>query len=98
MVSMLEGCSEGCGWTAAIIAVLSWGTFGVPLKVNTNVEVNFFVMQSYKTMVCFVTSWLVILLGEPVRFTPWGIVSGLFWVPGAACGIYGEKQYPRGNS
>lgn len=92
MVSVFEGCSEGCGWTAAIIAVLSWGTFGVPLKVNTNVEVNFFVMQSYKTMVCFLTSWLVILLGEPVRFSAWGIVSGLFWVPGAACGIYGIRN------
>ncbi len=92
MVSLLEGCSEGCGWTAAIIAVVSWGTFGVPLKVNTNVEVNFFVMQSYKTIVCFVTSWLVILLGEPVRFTPWGIVSGLFWVPGASCGVYGIRN------
>jgi glucose uptake protein GlcU len=92
MVSLLDGCAEGCGWTAAIIAVVSWGTFGVPLKVNTNVEVNFFVMQSYKTMVCFVTSWLVILLGEEVRFTPWGIVSGLFWVPGAACGIYGIRN------
>lgn len=92
MVSLLDGCSDGCGWTAAIIAVLSWGTFGVPLKVTTNVEVNFFVMQSYKTMVCFVTAWLVILLGEPVRFTPWGIVSGIFWVPGAACGIYGIRN------
>lgn len=92
MVSLLDGCSDGCGWTAAIIAVLSWGTFGVPLKVNTNVDVNFFVMQSYKTIVCFATSWLVILLGEPVRFTAWGIVSGLFWVPGAACGIYGIRN------
>lgn len=92
MVSVLEGCSDGCGWTAAIIAVLAWGTFGVPLKVKTNVEVNFFVMQSYKTLVCFVTSWLVILLGEPIRWTPWGIVSGMFWVPGAACGIYGIRN------
>lgn len=89
---MLDGCSEGCGWTAAIIAVLSWGTFGVPLKVNTKVEVNFFVMQSYKTIVCFVTSFLVVLLGTPIQWSPWGIVSGLFWVPGAACGIYGIRN------
>ena len=92
MVSLLESCSESCGWIAAIIAVLSWGTFGVPLKINTNVEVNFFVMQSYKTIVCFATCWLVILLGEPVRFTPWGIVSGLFWVPGASCGVYAIRN------
>ena len=92
MVSLLEGCSEACGWTAAIAAVLFFGSFGVPVKVNTNVEVNFFVMQSYKTVVCFLTSWLVIFLGEPVRFTPWGIVSGLFWVPGASCGIYAIRN------
>jgi glucose uptake protein GlcU len=56
------------------------------------VEVNFFVMQTYKTLVLFVTSWLVLLLGEEVRWTSWGIVSGLFWVPGAACGIYGIRD------
>jgi len=89
---MLEGCSEGCGIAAALVAVFTWGTFGVPLKCNVNVEVNFFVMQSYKTLVCFVTSWLVIFLGEPIRWTPWGIVSGLFWVPGAACGIYAIRN------
>lgn len=26
--------------------------------------------------------------GEPLRLTPWGIVSGLFWVPGGWAGIY----------
>jgi glucose uptake protein GlcU len=92
MSSLLSGCTETCGWFAALIAVFSWGSFGVPIKSNANVDVNFFVMQSYKTVVCFVTSWLVLLLGEPIRFTPWGIVSGLFWVPGAACGIYGIRN------
>ena len=92
MVSILDGCTEGCGWAAAILAALSWGTFGVPLKCNVNVEVNFFVMQSYKTLVCFATCWLVLLLGEPIQWSYWGIVSGLFWVPGAACGIYGIRN------
>jgi glucose uptake protein GlcU len=81
-----------CGWFAAMLAVFSWGSFGVPVKSNVNVDVNFFVMQSYKTVVCFLTSWLVIFLGEPVRFSPWGIVSGLFWVPGASCGIYAIRN------
>jgi multidrug transporter EmrE-like cation transporter len=49
-------------------------------------------MQSYKTIVCFLTSWFVLFLGEPVRFSLWGIVSGLFWVPGAACGIYAIRN------
>jgi len=92
MVSTLEGCSEGCGIAAALLAFLTWGTFGVPLKCDVKVEVNFFVMQSYKTLVCFITSWFVLFLGEPIRWTPWGIVSGLFWVPGAACGIYAIRN------
>ena len=92
-MALLDGCSEGSGISAALLASLAWGTFGVPIKAaSMEVEVNFFVMQSYKTIVCFVTSWLVIFLGEPVRWTPWGIVSGLFWVPGAACGIYGIRN------
>jgi hypothetical protein len=93
MVSMLAECGTGCGWVAAVLAALSWGTFGVPLKTKVNVEVNFFVMQSYKTVVCFVTAFpVVFLLGERIQFTPWGILSGLFWVPGASCGIYGIRN------
>jgi glucose uptake protein GlcU len=91
-MSLLSGCTDTCGWIAAVLAVFSWGTFGVPVKSNVNVDVNFFVMQSYKTVVCFLTSWLVIFLGEPIRFSPWGIVSGLFWVPGASCGIYAIRN------
>merc|ERR1719221_238098 len=31
-------------------------------------------------------------MGEPLRFTSWGIVSGLFWVPGGTAGIYGIRK------
>jgi glucose uptake protein GlcU len=92
MVSVLDACTEACGWIAAIVAVFFWGTYGVPIKSNVNVDVNFFVMQSYKCIVCFVTSFLVVLLGEEVKFSHWGIVSGLFWVPGASCGIYAIRN------
>lgn len=37
------------------------------------------VMQTYKTTMCFLTSWIVLAFGEELTFTPWGIVSGLFW-------------------
>lgn len=92
MVSLLDECTENCGWAAAVIAVLAWGSFGAPLKTTAKVEVNFFVMQTYKTVICFLTSWLVLLLGVDLRWSNWGIVSGLFWVPGAACGIYGIRN------
>jgi hypothetical protein len=89
--SVFAFCTDACGWFAAVVAVLSFGSFGVPIK-SVNVEVNFLVMQSYKTLTCFVTSWLVLLLGEKVQWSNWGIASGLFWVPGAACGIYGIRN------
>ena len=91
--SIFESCNESCGWIAAVTAVFTWGSFGVPLKLApSHVEVNFFVMQTYKTVVCFITCWLVLLMGEPIVFTSWGILSGIFWVPGAACGIYGIRH------
>ena len=92
MVSLLDGCTENCGWAAAVVAVIAWGSFGAPLKTSAKVEVNFFVMQTYKTVICFLTCWLVLLLGVDLRWSNWGLVSGLFWVPGAACGIYGIRN------
>mmetsp|Transcript_13095 Transcript_13095/g.19619 ORF Transcript_13095/g.19619 Transcript_13095/m.19619 type:complete len:442 (+) Transcript_13095:105-1430(+) len=89
---MLDQCSELCGWTSGFIAALSFGSFGVPIKLISNVKVDPLVMQTYKSTVCFLTCWLVIPLGEPFKFTPWGIVSGIFWVPGATAGIYGIRN------
>ena len=74
--SIFSSCTEACGWIAAVTAVLSFGSFGVPIKLASNVEVHPLVMQSYKTLVCFMTCWLVILLGEEVRFSYYGILSG----------------------
>ena len=92
MVALLEGCTEACGWIAAVISVVSFGSFGVPIKYTNGLSVHPLVLQSYKTLVCFTTCWLVVLLGEPVQWTHWGILSGLFWVPGATCGIYGIRN------
>lgn len=89
---MLEACSEACGWLAGVLAAVSFGSFGVPIKSTSNLSVDPMVMQSYKSAVCFLTCWLVIPLGVPPRFTSWGIISGLFWVPGATAGIYGIRN------
>jgi hypothetical protein len=90
--SMLSHCSDNCGWAAAVLCVLSFGSFGVPVKTSVKVEVDPFILQSYKTIVCFLTSFLVVLIGEEIRWSNWGIASGLFWVPGACCGIYGIRN------
>jgi len=89
---MLQQCSESCGWISGIIAAFAFGSFGVPIRSTSHLGVDPLVMQTYKSVVCFLTCWLVVLLGEPIRFTPWGIVSGMFWVPGATAGIYGIRN------
>lgn len=85
---------EICGWAAAFCSMLAFGSFGVPIKSPAAVSVNIdpLVFQSYKTFMCFATSWLVILFGlEPFTFTPWGILSGLFWVPSGVATVYAVK-------
>jgi hypothetical protein len=78
--------SEAYGWFAAFCSMLSFGSFGAPIKsrVVTDLDVDPLVFQSYKTLMCFLTCWGVLLLGEEFSYTPWGLVSGIFWVPGEA--------------
>lgn len=89
---MLNSCSEYCGYTAAVIGAISFGSFGVPIKYISKLNVDPLVMQSYKSMVCFLTCWFVVFLGEPIKFSYWGILSGMFWVPGATAGIVGIRN------
>jgi hypothetical protein len=82
-------CSDACGWTAGIVALLCYGMYGIPIKQSEkNVQnVHPFILQSYKTITMFVCSLLVLLLGVSLKFTSWGILSGLLWVLGGSGGI-----------
>ena len=75
-----DDCGPSCGaggWIAAAIAALCFGTYGVPIKATLNIEVHPLVLQSYKTIVLFLTCWFVVFAGEDtIRFTRWGILSG----------------------
>jgi len=44
---VLEICDENCGWIAAILAALAWGSFGVPIKGKacSKLDVDPLVMQ-----------------------------------------------------
>ena len=90
----LETCGEFCGWSAAVVACIAFGSFGVPIKGSraTRVNVDPLVMQSYKTWMCLATCWVVLLLGEEFTYTPWGIVSGLFWVPAGTAAIFAIRN------
>jgi Transmembrane family, TMEM144 of transporters len=92
-MTVFDGCSDSCGWTAAFIALLCAGTYGVPIKETHHLtEVNPLVFQSFKTLVFFVLSLHVLLLGVPPRFTPWGILSGLLWVLGGTGGVVAVRM------
>jgi glucose uptake protein GlcU len=82
------------GYAAAFLAAVCFGSFGVPVKseIVSQLDIDPLVMQSYKSLMGFFTCWLYVLpMGYPIHFTPWGIVSGLFWVPGGVAGIYGIR-------
>jgi glucose uptake protein GlcU len=89
--------SDYYGWIAACVSILSFGSFGVPIRSTKSIDVHPLVMQSFKTLVCFLTcGWILVACQEetlPWRSTlKWGLVSGLFWVPGATCGVYAIRN------
>jgi Transmembrane family, TMEM144 of transporters len=92
LLSRFDQCSDRCGWIAAIVAALSYGTFGVPIKETVSIDVHPLVLQSYKTGTMFVFSWFIVYMGESIRYTPWGLLSGLLWVSGGCGGIYGIRN------
>ena len=55
-------------------------------------DIDPLVMQSYKTFMCLASCWVVLLLGEEFTYTPWGIVSGLFWVPAGTAAIFAIRN------
>jgi hypothetical protein len=40
-----EKCTENCGWIAAIVASIGFGSFGVPIKKVSHINVDPLVMQ-----------------------------------------------------
>jgi len=83
------------GYIAAAVSCLSFGSFAVPIKGRIANEVNIdpLVMQTYKTALCFLTCWFVLLLPNVhFSFTYWGLLSGLAWIPGGTAGIYAVRN------
>jgi hypothetical protein len=91
MPSIFDSCTDACGWIAAVVAAISYGSFGVPIKGTKDIDVHPLIFQSYKTFVMFVTCWGVKFLGVDIAFTKWGLLSGFLWVLGGVGGIYGIR-------
>jgi glucose uptake protein GlcU len=91
---------------AAALSALAFGSFGVPIKSQAaqQLQIDPMVFQTYKTAMCFLTCWPILLAlrhfqhqdnDEPqplFNFTPWGLVSGLFWVPGGVATVYAVQS------
>lgn len=78
----------------AILSMLAMGTFTVPMKSEAanSVDIDPFVFQTYKVIMCFFTSWLGLFWGIKFNFTWWGIVGASLWVPGATGGIFAVRN------
>ena len=87
-----EGCGDPCGWMAAALAALSYGSYGVPIKATLDIDVHPLVLQTYKTFALFSLSWIVLLLGEKAKWSEYGIFAGFLWVSGGAFGILGIRN------
>jgi hypothetical protein len=72
-------------------------------SINSGAGIHPLAFQSYKTLCCLLTSWLALVIpaydedtGGWVRVRPvitaWGLVSGLFWVPGGVAAIYAVQN------
>ena len=77
--SLFDSCGDSCGWVAAVVAAICYGSYGVPIKETVSFDVHPLMFQSYKTFTMFLTCWFVLTMGVTVAFTPWGILSGLLW-------------------
>ncbi len=84
-----------CGWLSAIVSCVCFGSFAVPIKSEAARQCNVdpLVFQSYKTFMCLTTAILIPpMLGQEYYFTPYGIVSGLFWVPAGVAAVYSVQN------
>jgi hypothetical protein len=88
--TIFDGCDDSCGWTAALVAAIAYGSYGVPIKETMHcVDAHPLVLQSIKTTVMFALCWCVpYIVGVEVSWTSWGLVSGWLWVVGGTCGVY----------
>eukprot|EP00536_Pseudo-nitzschia_multiseries_P016346 jgi/Psemu1/221042/e_gw1.1084.13.1 len=87
-----EQCDDSCGFLAAAIGASCYGSYGVPIKATSSVDIHPLVAQSYKTAVVFVSSLLVVFAEERLSWTSYGLLSGLLWVCGGTLGIFAIRN------
>lgn len=76
------------GVATAVGSAAAYGSFGVPIKCKRilDAKVDPLAYQCYKSLVCFLTSWLVLTYNH-FSFTWWGTVGATIWVVNGVCAI-----------
>mmetsp|Transcript_25221 Transcript_25221/g.69547 ORF Transcript_25221/g.69547 Transcript_25221/m.69547 type:complete len:405 (+) Transcript_25221:90-1304(+) len=87
-----ENCDDSCGFLAASFGASCYGSYGVPVKSTSSVNIHPLVIQSYKTVVVFVSSLVVVFNEEWPSWTSYGLLSGLLWVCGGTLGIFAIRN------
>jgi multidrug transporter EmrE-like cation transporter len=78
------------GWLSVLAAWAAFGTFAVPIKSATirRANVHPVIYQLAKTTWVGFGALFSIAFTETVVFTPWGLLSGLLWVPAGVAAVY----------
>jgi hypothetical protein len=70
---MLQHCSQLCGWAAAILAAICIGSFGVPIKLITKVDVDPLIFQVSNSAFGFIATmgmdWTLLCVSQSNSFT-----------------------------
>ena len=71
-----------------LVAIVSWGTFAIPMKLPAvqAVELSPFVFQLYMSIGIMLSSW-VVLIWEPWVFTLWSIPAAVVWTTGSILSV-----------
>mmetsp|Transcript_20233 Transcript_20233/g.46001 ORF Transcript_20233/g.46001 Transcript_20233/m.46001 type:complete len:120 (+) Transcript_20233:139-498(+) len=78
MMLLSEKCDDTCGFLAAIFGAICYGSYGVPIKAASSIDAHPLVVQSYKTLVVFTTSLLILFVEKKPRWTPYGLLADFF--------------------
>jgi len=82
-----DRCDDTCGFLAASFGASCYGSYGVPVKATSSIDIHPLVVQSYKTGMVFATSLVIVFTAERPSWTSYGLLSGFLWVCGGTLGI-----------
>jgi len=77
------------GYITAILAVIFFGSFNIPLKAERTQKAkpDPMIFQIYMNIAIFASSWLVLSYNDLV-LTPWGVLSAALWVSASILSIF----------